>query len=40
MCSSDEAPPFSADDNLWITFDITIGFDDVAEQPKDEQVLE
>ncbi len=23
-----EAPPFSDDDNLWDTFDITVGLDD------------
>jgi hypothetical protein len=26
MCSSDEAPPFSADETLWRTFDNNTGF--------------
>jgi hypothetical protein len=35
-----EAPPFSDDDNLWNTFDITIGLDDSFDQPMDNDVLQ
>jgi hypothetical protein len=28
-----EAPPFSDDDNLWNTFDITVGLDESFVQP-------
>ena len=30
-----EAPPFNDGDNLWNTFDITIGLDDSFDQPMD-----
>jgi hypothetical protein len=32
--------PFSNDNNLWETFDITTGLDDVFEQPSDEEIIE
>jgi hypothetical protein len=32
--------PFSNDSNLWETFDITTGLDDVFEQPSDEEIIE
>jgi hypothetical protein len=35
-----EAPPFSNDDNLWNTFDITVGLDDSFDQPVDNEVLQ
>ncbi len=39
-CFSDEAPPFSADETLWRTSDITTGLDVIAEQPTNEEVME
>jgi hypothetical protein len=35
-----EAPPFSDDDNLWNTFDITVGLDDSFNQPADHDVFQ
>jgi hypothetical protein len=32
--------PFSSDRNLWDSFDITVGLDDVSEQPADEVIME
>jgi hypothetical protein len=32
--------PFSDDSNLWDTFDICVGLDDVFEQPIDERVMQ
>jgi hypothetical protein len=32
--------PFSNDSNLWNTFDISVGLDDVFEQPTDEVIME
>jgi hypothetical protein len=32
--------PFSSDSNLWHTFDISVGLDDVFEQPTDEVIIE
>jgi hypothetical protein len=32
--------PFSNDSNLWSTFDISIGLDDVFEQPTDEVIID
>jgi hypothetical protein len=31
--------PFSDDSNLWNTFDIHVGLDDMFEQPTDEAVI-
>jgi hypothetical protein len=35
-----EAPPFGDDENLWNTFDITIGLDDSYDQPTDDDIQE
>jgi hypothetical protein len=35
-----EAPPFSDDGYLWESFDITVGLDDVGDQPTDELVTD
>jgi hypothetical protein len=32
--------PFSNDSNLWNTFDISVGLDDVFEQPIDDVIME
>jgi hypothetical protein len=32
--------PFSDDLNLWESFDITVGVDDVFEQPSDEEIID
>jgi hypothetical protein len=32
--------PFSGDSNLWDTFDISVGLDDVFEQPTDEVIID
>jgi hypothetical protein len=32
--------PFSDDSNLWDSFDISVGLDDVYEQPSDEEIIE
>ena len=32
--------PFSDDLNLWESFDITVGLDDVFEQPLDEEIID
>jgi hypothetical protein len=34
------ATAFSSDSNLWNTFDISVGLDDVFEQPSDEVIME
>ena len=38
--SSADGIEFSDDSNLWSTFDITVGLDDVFEQPTDEAVIQ
>jgi len=35
-----EAPPFGDDENLWNTFDITVGLDDSYDQPTDDDIQE
>ncbi len=35
-----EAPPCSDDGYLWESFDITVGLDDVGDQPTDELVMD
>jgi hypothetical protein len=35
-----DAPPFGDDENLWNTFDITIGLDDSYDQPTDDDIQE
>jgi hypothetical protein len=32
--------PFSDDSNLWESFDMSVGLDDVFEQPSDEEIIE
>jgi hypothetical protein len=32
--------PFSDDSNLWESFDVSVGLDDVFEQPSDEEIIE
>jgi hypothetical protein len=32
--------PFSDDSNWWESFDITVGVDDVFEQPSDEEIID
>ena len=32
--------PFSSDGNLWDSFDISVGLDDVFEQPTDEVIID
>ena len=39
-CSDVEAPPFSDDGYLWECFDITVGLNDVCDQPTDEVVMD
>jgi hypothetical protein len=34
-----ESPPFSNDDHLWSTFDISVGLDDSFDQPSDDVVI-
>jgi len=38
--SSADGIEFSDDSNLWSTFDITVGLDDVFEQPTDEAIIQ